>query len=153
MNALLTEVNKPAVLPGQRRRESVLPYAGEVTPQEAYRLFSAHGAKIIDVRSRVEYDYIGRVAGTTLIPWRFSIGGELNNSFLAELQTQCSTSDVVLFLCRSGVRSHAAAIAAAAAGFTHAFNIVEGFEGDLDQRGQRGHAGGWRKAGLPWSQS
>ena len=152
MNALLTEVNKPAVLPEQRRRESVLPYAGEVTPQEAYRLFSAHGAKIIDVRSRVEYDYIGRVAGTTLIPWRLSIGGELNNSFLAELQAQCSTSDVVLFLCRSGVRSHAAAIKAAAAGFNQVFNIAEGFEGDLDQHGQRGNTGGWRKAGLPWIQ-
>ena len=139
-------------LAGARARESGLPYAGEVTPPEAYRLFSKYAAKIVDVRSRFEYDYIGRVAATTLIPWRLQLGGELNTNFLAELQQQFSGNDILLFLCRSGVRSHSAAIAAAAAGFTQAINIIVGFEGDLDQRGQRGNTGGWRKAGLPWIQ-
>ena len=152
MNAPLTEVEIILAAVARRAREAALPYAGEVTPQQAYVLFSTCGAKIIDVRSRFEFDNIGRVQGSTLIPWRFSIGGELNGNFLAELHAQCSRSDTVLFLCRSGVRSHSAAIAAASAGFTQAFNVVEGFEGDPDQHGQRGNTAGWRKARLPWIQ-
>lgn len=139
-------------LAGQRARASSLPYAGEVTPQEAYRLFSAHGGKIVDVRSRFEYTYIGRVPGTPLISWKYWPSGEMNANFLAELGEQCATNDIVLFLCRSGVRSHSTAAVAAAAGFMRAFNIAEGFEGDPDHRGQRGNIGGWRKAGLPWIQ-
>ena len=61
-------------------------------------------------------------------------------------------NDIVLFLCRNGVRSRSTAKVATAAGFTQAFNIIEGFEGDLDRQGQRGNTGGWRKAGLPWIQ-
>lgn len=152
MNAPLTQVEIILAMAALRARESALPYAGEVTPQQAYVLFSECGAKIIDVRSRFEFDYIGRVPGSVLIPWRFSIGGELNANFLAELHAQYSTSETVLFLCRSGVRSHSAAMVAAAAGFTQAFNVVEGFEGDPDQHGQRGNTGGWRKARLPWIQ-
>lgn len=152
MSAAPTELQEMLAVAAMRGRESGLPYAGAVTPPEAYRLFSGYAAKIVDVRSRFEYDYIGRVAATTLIPWRLQLGGELNTNFLAELQQQFSGNDILLFLCRSGVRSHSAAIAAAAAGFTQAINIIEGFEGDLDQRGQRGNTGGWRKAGLPWIQ-
>ena len=84
--------------------------------------------------------------------WKHWPGGEFNPHFLQELNRQCSTADIVLFLCRSGVRSHWAAEAAAQAGYTQAFNILEGFEGDLNEQGQRGYLGGWRKAGLPWIQ-
>jgi rhodanese-related sulfurtransferase len=59
----------------------------------------------------------------------------------------------LLFLCRSGGRSHAAAAALAAAGFTRCYNVLEGFEGDKDASGQRNRVGGWRAAGLPWQQS
>ena len=152
MNAPLTEAEEILATAAQRARAKSLPYAGEVTPQEAYRLFSAHGAKIVDVRSVFEYSYIGRVKGSSLIPWRFWPSGEANPNFLDELRRQCATSDIVLFLYRSGVRSHSTAVTAAVAGFTLAFNIAEGFEGDLDQYGQRGKVGGWRKAGLPWVQ-
>jgi rhodanese-related sulfurtransferase len=152
MNVPLTEAEEILAAAAQRARAASLAYAGEVTPQEAYRLFSAHGAKIVDVRSEFEYAYIGRVKGSSLISWRFWPSGEANPNFLSELRTQCATSDVVLFLCRSGVRSHSTAAAAAASGFTLAFNIAEGFEGDLDEHGQRGKIGGWRKAGLPWVQ-
>ena len=58
-----------------------------------------------------------------------------------------------MFLCRSGVRSHSAAMAAAQAGWSEAYNILEGFEGDKDREQHRGAVGGWRKAGLPWVQS
>jgi rhodanese-related sulfurtransferase len=152
MNAPLTEAEEILATAAQRARTASLPYAGEVTPQEAYRLFSEHGAKIVDVRSEFEYGYIGRVNGASLISWRFWPSGEANPNFLVELRRQCADSDIILFLCRSAVRSHSTAVAAAAAGFTRAFNIAEGFEGDLDEHGQRGNIGGWRKAGLPWVQ-
>ena len=152
MNAKLSEAEEILALAAERGRESSLSYAGEVTPQEAYRLFAEHGAKIIDVRSAFEYAYIGRVPGTPLIPWKHWPSGELNANFLAELDEACANDEIVLFLCRSGVRSHYTAIVAAAAGYTQAFNIAEGFEGDLDQHRQRGKIGGWRKAGLPWVQ-
>ena len=152
MNSPSTELEEILAIAMQRAQQSALPYAGAVMPNEAYRLFSTHGAKIIDVRSRVEYDYIGRVPETPLISWKHWPGNEPNPNFLAELGAQCSTGDIVLFLCRSGVRSHTTAALAAEAGFSQAFNILEGFEGDLDQHGQRGKIGGWRKAGLPWIQ-
>ena len=152
MNAPLTEVEEILALAAERARAAALPYAGEVTPQEAYRLFSAHGAKIVDVRSAFEYAYIGRVRGTSLISWKFWPSGAVNPNFLAELRRQCRPNDIVLFLCRNGVRSRSTAKVATAAGFTQAFNIIEGFEGDLDRHDRRGNTGGWRKAGLPWIQ-
>lgn len=137
----------------ERGLQKDLPYAGEVTPQEAHRLFTTAGAKIVDVRSNFEHEHIGRVPGASLIVWKHWPGGEFNPHFLPELKRQCSPGDIVLFLCRSGVRSHSAAEIAAQAGYTLAFNILEGFEGDLNEQGRRGHLGGWRKAGLPWIQS
>ena len=152
MNAPITEIEEILARAMQRGQKSSLPYAGEVTPQEAYRLFSAYNAKIIDVRSRFEYQYIGRIPDTPLVSWKHWPSGETNADFLPELRAQCATEDIVLFLCRSGIRSHSTAKVAAAAGFRQAFNILEGFEGDLDRYGQRGNIGGWRKAGLPWAQ-
>ena len=153
MKAPLTEIEEILQRAAQRGRDASLPYAGEVTPQDAYRLFAVYGAKIIDVRSRFEYETIGRIPGTSLVSWKHWPSGETNADFLLELHAQCATDDIVLFLCRSGIRSHVTAKVAAAAGFGQAFNILEGFEGDLDQHGQRGNIGGWRKTGLPWSQS
>ncbi|MEO8103052.1 MAG: rhodanese-like domain-containing protein [Betaproteobacteria bacterium] len=152
MNAPLTEAEAILALAGERGLRKSLPYAGEVTPEEAFRLYSAANAKIVDVRSRFEHQHIGRVPGSSLIVWKHWPGGEFNARFLPELRDRCATGDIVLFLCRSGVRSHSAAAVAAAAGYTQAFNILEGFEGDLNEHGQRGHLGGWRKAGLPWRQ-
>ena len=153
MNAPLNEIEEILATAALRANTAALPYAGEVTPHEASRLFSKHGAKIIDVRSRFEYEYIGRIPGTPLVSWKHWPSGETNPNFLTELGAVCGSGDIVLFLCRSGVRSHATAKVAAAAGYAKSFNILEGFEGDLDQRGQRGNIGGWRKAGLPWLQN
>lgn len=152
MNARPNEMERILARAASRGQTASLTYAGEVTPQEAYLLFSAREAKIIDVRSRFENQYIGRVPGAPLVPWKHWPSGETNVHFLTELQARCETSDIILFLCRSGIRSHATAKVAAAAGFKLAFNILEGFEGDLDQHSQRGNIGGWRKAGLPWIQ-
>ncbi len=129
-----------------------LDYAGAVTPAEAHAL-TQNGAKIVDVRARHEHEYIGRIPGSRLIEWKFWPSGQLNEGFVSELKAHYSPEDTLLFLCRSGVRSHAAAAAARAAGFGRAYNILEGFEGDLDEHQQRGNKGGWRHAGLPWVQS
>ncbi len=128
-------------------------YLGELTPQEAYTLLQeAPGAKLVDVRTRAEWDWVGKVPGAVEIEWNQYPGGVRNPNFLAELKRQVDPESLVLFLCRSGARSVAAATAATEAGFGSCYNILEGFEGDKDADGHRNTVGGWRKAGLPWIQ-
>ena len=148
--AVAGEILAAAIARGQRKN---LPYAGEVTPREAHSLFSRFGAKIVDVRSRFEFEYVGRIPGSSLIEWKQWPSGQLNPQFLTELRQQHSPNALLLFLCRSGVRSHSAATASAGAGYHQAFNILEGFEGDLNAQQQRGQECGWRFANLPWIQS
>jgi len=129
------------------------PYKGELTPQEAYDLLAlAPGAKIVDVRTRAEWDWVGRVAGSVEIEWNQYPGGVRNPNFLAELKRQVDPEALVMFLCRSGARSVGAATVATEAGYGDCYNILEGFEGDKDANGHRNTIGGWRKAGLPWIQ-
>jgi rhodanese-related sulfurtransferase len=135
-----------------RARDQDLPYAGAVTPEEAYLLSSQGAATIVDVRTRFEADYVGRVDGAPLIEWKALGAPQPNPEFVNELKRLGDPTGTYLFLCRSGVRSHAAAQAAAEAGYLAAFNILEGFEGDLDLHKHRGTLGGWRYRGLPWIQ-
>jgi rhodanese-related sulfurtransferase len=87
------------------------------------------------------------------VEWNTYPEGTRNPAFLEQLRSAAANADApVLFLCRSGQRSDQAARAAQAAGYTRAFNVLEGFEGDKDAAGQRGHLNGWRKARLPWIQ-
>ena len=136
-----------------RGRAKGLDYAGELTPIEAWRLFDAGAARIVDVRTRPEWEFVGRVTDVPLVEWRRYGAQEPNPQFLRELSEVAAHDEPLLFLCRSGVRSHHAAELAARAGYTRAFNVVEGFEGDLDATRRRGVLGGWRSAGLPWEQS
>jgi rhodanese-related sulfurtransferase len=129
-----------------------LPYAGALKPVEAHQLVQSGAAKLVDVRFKFEREYVGRVPETVGIEWKNIDTGAVNPDFVATLEKQFSRDDKLVFLCRSGVRSDAAAKAAVQAGFTHAYNILEGFEGDLDESQHRGNKGGWRKAGLPWIQ-
>lgn len=152
MNAPLNEVEEILATAAERGAAKGLLYAGEVTPIEAHLLATKANATILDTRSEFEHRFIGRVPGTRLVEWKRWPSGELNTDFVAELQNEHADEDILLLLCRSGVRSHQAGEAAARAGFTRVFNILEGFEGDLDDGGQRGNRGGWRKAGLPWVQ-
>lgn len=138
-----------------RNRGAGLPYAGAVTPQEAYELLTADpGVKLVDVRTNAERDWVGRVAVPegqhAAVQWSLYPGGVPNPDFTAQLQAQTGPDDVVLFLCRSGVRSRHAAKAATELGYKNAFDILEGFEGDRDGDGHRKTVGGWCKAGLPW---
>ncbi|MGH8247499.1 MAG: rhodanese-like domain-containing protein [Gammaproteobacteria bacterium] len=130
-----------------------LPYVGALLPREAYTLLQqAPGAKLVDVRTRAEWSYVGRIPGAVEIEWQTYPNGQPNPNFLRELEAQVDKEVPVMFLCRSGARSHAAASAAAAAGYSQAFNVLEGFEGDKDTHGHRNTVGGWRVAGLPWFQ-
>jgi rhodanese-related sulfurtransferase len=137
----------------ERGRTLGIGYAGALTPIEAHRLHEAGLATLVDVRTLAEWEYVGRVQGALLIEWRRFQGEAPNPAFVAELAEAVERDAAVLFLCRSGIRSHHAAEAAARAGFSRAYNVLEGFEGDLDATRQRGKLGGWRAAGLPWEQS
>lgn len=136
-----------------RGRQMGLPYGGALTPAEAHDVWrNASGAKLVDVRTRAEWDYVGRIPGAVEIEIVTYPGGRPNPGFMAELESKVDKTGPVLFICRSGGRSHNAAMLAAQAGYT-AYNVLEGFEGDRDAGGHRNTVGGWRVAGLPWSQS
>jgi rhodanese-related sulfurtransferase len=137
-----------------RAKDMGLPYEGSLMPEEAYTIMQmAPGAKLVDVRSRAELDFVGRIPGAVEIEWATYPGMRANPHFLAALEQQVDKEALVMFICRSGARSHAAAAAAAQAGYTQCYNVLEGFQGDKDSRGQRDTVGGWRVAGLPWYQS
>ena len=135
----------------ERAQKLKLPYAGAVTPAEAHTLMQA-GVKLVDVRTEPELQYVGSVPGSDAIEWNTYPEGRRNPDFLTQLGDTVKKDQPVMFLCRSGVRSHQAAIAATQAGWQETYNILEGFEGDKDSEGHRNVVGGWRKAGLPWVQ-
>ena len=139
----------------QRGRTSQLPYSGALTPQEAYALLQSDPRiKLIDVRTNAERDWVGRPALPAeqhgAVQWNLYPGGTPNPDFISQLQQVANKDEVLLFMCRSGVRSRHAAQAATENGFLHCFDILEGFEGDKDAEGHRKTVGGWCKAGLPW---
>ena len=137
-----------------RAREQGLPYEGSLLPAEAHAILQNQtGAKLVDVRSRAELDFVGRVPGSVEIEWKSYPGMRPNPQFVDQLKQQVPADAVVMFLCRSGGRSHETAAAAAQAGYRDAYNVLEGFEGDRDAGGHRNTTGGWRVRGLPWSQS
>ena len=140
----------------QRQQASSLPYAGAVTPREAMAVLQADPhARLIDVRTTAERDWIGRVAipedQHAAVQWNLYPGGTPNPDFLAQLGRAAEPDQVLLFLCRSGVRSRLAATLATEHGYRQCFDILEGFEGDRDTNGHRKTMGGWCVAGLPWS--
>ena len=139
--------------PEQRAEALGLPYAGALTPSESWAVWrQTPGAKLVDVRTRAEWDWVGRIPGAVEIEWNQYPGGGRNPHFAAELRRQVDPEALVMFICRSGVRSIAAAALATELGYTNCYNVLEGFEGDRDARGQRNKVGGWRHAGLPWHQ-
>ena len=138
----------------ERARAQGLPYEGSLLPAEAHAILQNQtGAKLVDVRSRAELDFVGRVPGSVEIEWKSYPGMRPNPQFVDQLKQQVPADAVVMFLCRSGGRSHETAAVAAQAGYRDAYNVLEGFEGDRDAGGHRNTTGGWRARGLPWSQS
>lgn len=136
----------------QQANAEGLSYAGKVNPDDAWKLFVNGQAHLVDVRAIEERKFVGHVPNTFHVAWQIGPALIKNPRFLRELESKLSKDSVILLLCRSGKRSAAAAEAATAAGFKHVFNVLEGFEGDLNENQQRGASGGWRQRGLPWVQ-
>lgn len=134
-----------------RRAEQQLPYAGAVTPPEAWQLIQSSGARLIDVRTEPEYKFVGHVPGAPNVVWHGQ-GTVERAAFVEAVEQVAEKDDLLLLLCRSGVRSHNAAVALQGAGFTQVYNVLEGFEGQIDAHRQRGRLNGWRFHALPWEQ-
>lgn len=126
-------------------------YAGNVSPELAWAWVQTGHALLVDVRSDAEREWVGFVPGALGLAWKQWPGMQPNANFDAGLLAAASPGKKVVLLCRSGVRSIAAARRATELGL-EAYNILEGFEGDPDEQAQRGHRGGWRLRGLPWRQ-
>lgn len=132
--------------------ESNLPYAGGVRPPVAWDLVQKGQAVLVDVRSGEERKFVGHVPGSQHVAWATGTALTRNPRFVRELEAKVAKDAVVLLLCRSGKRSALAAEAAAKAGFTNVFNVLEGFEGEIDAQQHRGGSDGWRFHRLPWVQ-
>jgi rhodanese-related sulfurtransferase len=136
-------------------------YAGDLSAQEAWDLLQGDAkARLIDVRTTAEWNFVGLPdlgplgRDAELIEWQSFPTMQQNPNFLALAERAGPDKTApLLFLCRSGARSRAAAIAATRAGYARAYNIAGGFEGDLDGERHRGHKNGWKASGLPWKQT
>jgi rhodanese-related sulfurtransferase len=140
-------------------------YAGDLDAGEVWsRLEADQSAQLIDVRTRAEWSFVGIPdlegigKSVILIEWQSYPATNVNSAFVRELQSEVdrrglSKDAPLFFLCRSGARSQAAAMAAAANGFSQAYNVTGGFEGPVGPDGHRGGVLGWKADGLPWTQS
>ena len=136
-------------------------YAGDLTPTEAHDLMGSDAAAVlVDVRTSAAWSYVGGpvldepVREVARIEWARFPGGTPNPDFIADLSAVAPDPDApVVFICRSGVRSVAAAEAATAAGWRRAFNVSDGFEGPPDTNGHRGTTAGWKADELSWRQT
>ncbi|QNM96931.1 rhodanese-like domain-containing protein [Chitinimonas koreensis] len=130
-----------------------LPYSGALTPDEAHTLLAAlPNARLVDVRTHAEWQFVGTPEGAVKVEWKSWPGMTPNPHFIDQLRHQVDAEHALFFLCRTGGRSHEAAALAASQGFAECYNVLEGFEGDRDEAGQRGRVNGWKARNLPWSQ-
>ena len=127
-------------------------YAGDLAPETAHAWLQAGRAALVDVRTDAEREWVGFVPGAVAAAWKQWPGMAPNPDFDAQVAAAAQGGQPLLMLCRSGVRSIAAARRATELGLT-AYNVLGGFEGEPDQHAQRGHRNGWRHAGLPWRQN
>lgn len=135
-------------------------YAGDISVQEAWKLLAGDdSAVLVDVRTRPEWVFVGipDLSGlgrdAVFCEWQSFPTMQINGEFAAQLRAQGYGEDQpMLFICRSGQRSKAAAIAMTEQGFTRCYNVAGGFEGPPDGERHRGQVGGWKAAGLPWIQ-
>mgnify|MGYP000877335498 CR=1 FL=1 len=144
------------------RRSSAPAYAGDVAPGDAFKVLAGNPrALLIDVRTRAEWNFVGLPdlphSSPLLVEWQVYPDMAVNQGFAQQASALIAESGggpdtPVFMLCRSGARSRAAAIALTARGFTAAYNVAGGFEGDHDAEGHRGRVNGWKAAGLPWRQ-
>jgi rhodanese-related sulfurtransferase len=126
-------------------------YAGDISPELACKWWQAGEAVLVDIRSDAERDWVGFIPDAVPLAWKQWPGMVMNPQFDAAIQASVPAGKKAVLLCRSGVRSIAAAKRATELGL-EAYNILEGFEGDANTQGHRGQLGGWRFRGLPWRQ-
>ena len=126
-------------------------YTGDVSPVLAWQWVQSGQAVLVDVRTDAEREWVGFVPDAVPLAWKQWPGMVMNPAFDAGLKAAAADGRKLVLLCRSGVRSVAAARRAAELGL-EAYNILEGFEGDPDEHAQRGRKGGWRFHNLPWRQ-
>ena len=137
-----------------RAKELKLPYEGALMPDEAYEILqTAPGAKLVDVRSRAELDFVGRIPGAVEIEYMTYPGMKINPHFMAAMEQQVDKEGILMFICRNGGRSHGAAQVATQAGYLDSYNVLAGFEGDSNAQKHRNVLNGWKVLGLPWEQS
>lgn len=141
----------------QYASEKGLGYLGALSPEQAWELLNAdENAVLIDVRTDAELDWVGQVSFSEdrsfHVEWNNYPDGIRNPDFIAQIEARVEKHQPVLFICRSGARSHHAASLAAKHGFEFAINVLEGFEGDKNDSHQRSSVNGWRFHGLPWEQ-
>ena len=158
MSVEVEELVLPEALEQARAKaaENNWPYAGGVTPAVAWALVQKGQAVLVDVRSGEERKFVGHVPESLHVAWATGTALTRNPRFVRELEARLAKDGgkdaVALLLCRSGKRSALAAEAAAKAGFTNVFNVLEGFEGEIDAQQHRGGEDGWRFHQLPWVQ-
>jgi rhodanese-related sulfurtransferase len=141
-------------------QNSALSYAGEISPPQAWqRLLADPRAKLVDVRTQAEWSFVGISDLSSankqplLVSWQVFPTMARNDAFAQQLAAHgVQKDDTLLFLCRSGVRSKAAAEFMTALGYTSCWNVTDGFEGVHDEQKHRGHKAGWKAEGLPWVQ-
>jgi len=135
--------------------------AGEVEPDIAWNtLKEDFSAILVDVRTAPEWTLVGTPNLSSIskqaifVPWRVFPSMEVNNKFLTQVegQNKIGKDSPIFFLCKTGGRSFDAAVEMTKNGYNQCYNILGGFEGDLDENGQRGNKNGWKKYNLPWEQ-
>ncbi|AOA58377.1 rhodanese-like domain-containing protein [Acinetobacter larvae] len=131
---------------------SQLNFSGSLSPIDAWALVQRGDAVLIDVRTNEERKFVGYIEESIHVAWATGTAFNRNPRFLKELEHKVSKQQVVLLLCRSGKRSALAAEAAFKAGFEQVYNVLEGFEGELDAKQQRNQYNGWKARHLPWQQ-
>ncbi|MFN4062876.1 rhodanese-like domain-containing protein [Parazoarcus communis] len=126
-----------------------------ITPKEAHAFLQTHpNALLIDVRSEIEYLFVGHPVGAIHVSWNDGPDWEINPHFVGEVRKLAGNGGErpVVLICRSGNRSEAAGAALESAGFSEVYNVTHGFEGELDEHHHRNSVSGWRFDGLPWQQ-
>ena len=124
-----------------------------LTPKESHDFLHTHPeAVLIDCRSEFEFLFVGHPVGAILVAWYDGIDWALNPHFVGQVRMAASHDRPVILICRSGNRSREAGTTLEEAGFTHVYNVLHGFEGELDDTHHRGTLNGWRYEGLPWEQ-
>ncbi|MGE8550911.1 MAG: rhodanese-like domain-containing protein [Acinetobacter calcoaceticus] len=136
----------------QYAQDHELNFSGSLSPTDAWHLVQQGHAVLVDVRTNEERKFVGYVPESIHVAWATGTSFNRNPRFLKELETKTGKDKTILLLCRSGNRSALAAEAAFNAGFEHIYNVLEGFEGDLDDQQQRNQKNGWRIHQLPWQQ-